>query len=379
MHRKHAELVRPGSGVFHQNEWAFVGAPCALIESFCVEIADALNPFFKIAYIDADHQAQAEKTPPFPVKIQDKILFKSIDFQTFKSEFDLRFAANYVSAVFVNGNHFQAKSQIVFIHDEKRDSLERKLEKISDPQAFIFTEKGKELYSFLKEKFPEWEKLPHFNERQIDEVVQFFKNKINENLPRVNGLVLAGGKSQRMGRDKGGLVLHEKAQREYTAEMLAPFCDQVFISCRKEQVGEFETGFDLLPDTFIDLGPFGAILSAFRANPNAAWLVVACDLPLLQKETLNQLTAGRNPDKVATAFRTNAEAFPEPLIAIWEPKAYQILLQFLSKGISCPRKVLINSDIESLIPPEPEVLTNVNTPEELESVKSRLHDAAPKH
>jgi molybdopterin-guanine dinucleotide biosynthesis protein A len=57
------------------------------------------------------------------------------------------------------------------------------------------------------------------------------------------------------------------------------------------------------------------------------------------------------------------------LITIWEPKSYPVLLSFLAQGCSCPRKVLINSDVNLLSAPDPQELTNVNTPEEFEQVK----------
>ena len=63
--------------------------------------------------------------------------------------------------------------------------------------------------------------------------------------------------------------------------------------------------------------------------------------------------------------------FPEPLVTIWEPKAYPIMLQFLAQGISCPRKVLINSDVE-LLETDDVYIYNVNTPEEFDSVKKKL-------
>jgi molybdopterin-guanine dinucleotide biosynthesis protein A len=96
--------------------------------------------------------------------------------------------------------------------------------------------------------------------------------------------------------------------------------------------------------------------------------VVACDLPLLDDATLSQLVGYRNVSKAATAFNSPVTEFPEPLITIWEPRAYPILLQFLAQGYSCPRKVLINSSVELLDAENPEALRNVNSPEEREEV-----------
>lgn len=130
--------------------------------------------------------------------------------------------------------------------------------------------------------------------------------------------------------------------------------------------------FPLVVDAFLGLGPMGAILSAFRQNPDAAWLIIACDLPLLDEATLQFLLENRDPSAIATAFRSPENEFPEPLVAIWEPKSYQVLLQFLAQGYSCPRKVMINSPVHLLDAPQPDALRNVNTPEEYAAVRQLL-------
>ncbi|RYE18274.1 MAG: molybdenum cofactor guanylyltransferase [Sphingobacteriales bacterium] len=191
--------------------------------------------------------------------------------------------------------------------------------------------------------------------------------------PKLNGLVLAGGKSIRMGFDKGAVKWHGREQRYYLADMLKPYCSEIFISCRPEQKSEMAGEYTTIPDTFTDLGPFGAILSAFREQPDSAWLVVATDLPLLDDNTLQHLIKNRSVASLATAYKNAADDLPEPLITIWEPKSYPALLAYLAQGYSCPRKVLINSDSTLLNAPDPDALTNVNTPEELDRIKRILH------
>lgn len=71
----------------------------------------------------------------------------------------------------------------------------------------------------------------------------------------------------------------------------------------------------------------------------------------------------RNPSKLATVFLDSEGKFPEPLITIWEPRAYPVLLRYLSQGYSCPRKVLINSDVEVLKAPDVQEFQNINDPE----------------
>ncbi|TGE16147.1 molybdenum cofactor guanylyltransferase [Hymenobacter elongatus] len=190
--------------------------------------------------------------------------------------------------------------------------------------------------------------------------------------PRLRGLVLAGGRSQRMQTDKGQLRYHGLEQREHAAQLLAAVCTDVHVSCRPDQVAELPAGLLPLSDRFLELGPLGGILSALQLDPNAAWLVVACDLPFLSEATLQHLVHNRNSAKVATAFQSPQNEFPEPLITIWEPRSYGTLLRFLGLGYSCPRKALINSDIELLAAPDPTELRNVNTPEEAAVARQEL-------
>jgi molybdenum cofactor guanylyltransferase len=192
--------------------------------------------------------------------------------------------------------------------------------------------------------------------------------------PKIKGVVLAGGRSTRMGSDKGKLNYHGKPQREYVADMLESLGIEAFISCRNEQAVEMN-GYKTITDSFLDMGPTGAIMSAFLYDPNTAWIALACDLPLLTKGVVQNLIAQRNPTAIATAYRSpeNENGFPEPLIALWEPKSFPELLRFLSQGIMCPRKVLINSDTHLIDPSVPEALMNANTVEDKTKAFSMLN------
>ncbi|QDA62520.1 molybdenum cofactor guanylyltransferase [Hymenobacter jejuensis] len=205
-----------------------------------------------------------------------------------------------------------------------------------------------------------------------ENIAAYIREWWQQSLPPLRGLVLAGGKSQRMQTDKGRLRYHELEQREYAAQLLAAVCQDVHVSCRPDQLVDLLPGLTPLPDRFLDLGPMSGLLSAMQLDPNAAWLVVACDLPFLSEATLRHLVGHRNAGKVATAFRSPDNEFPEPLITIWEPRSYAVLLRFLGLGYSCPRKVLINSDIELLAAPAPQELRNVNTPEERKAAQQEL-------
>lgn len=376
-HKKHAEVTKPNYGFFGRNEWSIVGTPCGNIKKLAFELTKRLSEQHSVAYVDADHagadaeaeqgrNAQTAMAHGAKLEYTDKITFHRFDVEQKFDSYQYRQWFNETDLVLVNGNHFQAKHQIVVIDPKKEKSLLKRLKQLTDVQLILLTEGVENIFPFLQEHLPESSNIPILPSSDIKGIADFLLKKMQATQPPLHGLVLAGGKSERMGQDKGALDYHGKPQREHAADLLSRFCDQTFISTRPMQA--VESAHPLLADKFLELGPYGAILSAFQQQPNAAWLVVACDLPLLDEKTLEQLVANRNRSKMATAFHNPETQFPEPLITIWEPRAYPVLLQFLAQGYTCPRKVLINSSIEELQIENVAALRNVNKPEELEAV-----------
>lgn len=188
------------------------------------------------------------------------------------------------------------------------------------------------------------------------------------------GLVLAGGKSVRMGHDKSIMPWYGKEQRYYMADLLAGVCDDVYISCRAEQAADIDSSYKTLQDNYAGAGPLVGILSAFKAHPNVAWLVTACDMPLLADATLRYLIQHRDPNAIATTFQSPHDGLPEPLITIWEPAAYDVLQAHIADGFSCPRKALIRNEprVKIIVPPNPDALMNVNTQTDADAIKDAL-------
>jgi molybdenum cofactor guanylyltransferase len=193
---------------------------------------------------------------------------------------------------------------------------------------------------------------------------------------KLYGLVLAGGRSVRMGEDKSLMDWHGKPQRLHMADLLMHFCSDVYISCRQDQASGIPAPYKTLTDSVDSGGPIAGILSAFSAFPDAAWLVVACDLPLLDREALQQLVQSADLSMLATVFRSPVDGMPEPLIAIWEPGAAAGLRAHLENGLKCPRKFLINNSglVLMIDNHRPESLLNANTPADKERVALLLHN-----
>jgi molybdopterin-guanine dinucleotide biosynthesis protein A len=184
------------------------------------------------------------------------------------------------------------------------------------------------------------------------------------------GLVLAGGESRRMGTDKGLLAYHRRSQRAHVASQLAPFCEQVFISVRVDQVESLEPGLTPLLDRHADIGPMAGLLAAFEAHPKAAWLVVACDLPFLTEATIAELIRARGTDWDAVAF-AGTDGRPEPMAAIWEPSIRVALLSAAASERYSLRDALRASRCR-LLPTPGRALFDVDTPADREDVQRHM-------
>jgi molybdopterin-guanine dinucleotide biosynthesis protein A len=188
----------------------------------------------------------------------------------------------------------------------------------------------------------------------------------------LHGLLLCGGASRRMRRDKAQLHYSGEPQLLRAWRLLTAFTERAFVSVRDSQHDEpLRASLPQLIDTYDAVGPVAGILSAHDAFPEAAWLVIACDLPLLDETTLRTLIAARDPAKEATAFASRFDGLPEPLCTLWEPPIHQRLKQRYEAGSYCPRKVLIQADIR-LLPPPGNALDNINTPQEFEQMQRQL-------
>lgn len=93
--------------------------------------------------------------------------------------------------------------------------------------------------------------------------------------------------------------------------------------------------------------------------------------PICNRKPHKIAATKKKPQKIATAIKGKSKEFVEPLITIYEPKAYPVLLSYLAQGYSCPRKVLINSDVE-IVEVDDDLIRNVNTPDEYQNAISEL-------
>ena len=188
--------------------------------------------------------------------------------------------------------------------------------------------------------------------------------------PPLMGLLLAGGMSRRMGTDKAALRFAGTTLIERSWALLQPFVVDARVSVRADQATDsLRSLFPLLPDAAGCRGPAAGLLSAHEVFPQAAWLVIACDMPLLDSAHLEALVAGRDPQRDATVWQAAGAAFPEPLCAIYEPATLAAFRAHVAAGGKpSPSDWLAARSTKQLDPAgsgrDSEWLRSANTPEE---------------
>lgn len=364
-HQKHPPIVRPIRGRYHRIEYGIYGTNCSDINLLVSEIEKELNDL-RILYIDADH-GDNNTTAELQVGVKKYHLSQPIHW----NEYDDRLQPFSADLVLVNGNHYPADRQIVIIDSNKEESLKRREEQLSHIDIILFKDGESTIPDFVERRMSQQTIV--LRQEQKGRLFKILKTTVAKNVPALKALVLAGGESRRMGQDKSQIIYHDSPQEIHVAKLCKSLLLQTYISKASNYDSEDINGFPVIKDRFVDLGALGAIMSAFLHDPNAAWLIIACDLPLIDEESLRKLMEHRQPNREATAYQLPSERFPEPLIAIYEPTIYQRMLRFLSLGYACPRKVLINSHIATIGLDDITKATNANTPEEKETIINQLN------
>lgn len=371
MHQKHPKLKRTTIGSFAKVEIGLFGAVCSEIKEIARSQAEQFKAISAI-YVDASHTALDNPdfsnriSPHFKAELTDEqgqfTLSSENPIMAFENNPGFEFAHHFDLAL-INANHFTPPATVLIWRE---DRLAKIIKRKAQLQACIAVvgANAEELPAEVLEALPKGVHFIGLTAGWSKELAEFICSKVP--VAPLKGLVLAGGKSTRMGKDKTRIDFHGKPQYHYVSDLLSEVTEAHYLSVQNSN--DFPDVDNCLVDRLTGMGPFGAILTAFMHDPDAAWLVVATDLPKLDRVFLDELISQRAPERLATAFFNPETGFPDPLCTIWEPRAYRRMLTFMSRGYSCPRKVLINSDIALIESEQSYKLANVNTPEDLRQI-----------
>ncbi len=176
-------------------------------------------------------------------------------------------------------------------------------------------------------------------------------------------VVMAGGRSKRMGKDKGLIQYKAKAHRYYMADMLKTIFSEVVISVPFDFAVPNESNYIYVKDIVEDLGPLGGLYSLFKTYPNKSILIIATDMPEVEVSHITNLIENRDVNSIATCYK-NEDEFVEPLFAIWENQASEIIYKLIDENKLSMRMILKNHKAKVISIPDEKALININTEEE---------------
>lgn len=193
----------------------------------------------------------------------------------------------------------------------------------------------------------------------------------------LSGVVLAGGESRRMGRDKALLPVEDTVLLAWVARRLAVVCSPVVIVTRPN-LARGVPGFAVVEDRSPGAGPLAGLHAGLEAVPTEYAAVVSCDLPLLDPGVVAAIAERRRGwDAVVPVVAGRAQ----PLHAVYRRRVAELAEHLLRQGTRSLRALLEHRDLRvrwldeaDLRPIDPDLssFTNVNTPEDYERSLARL-------
>jgi molybdopterin-guanine dinucleotide biosynthesis protein A len=198
---------------------------------------------------------------------------------------------------------------------------------------------------------------------------------------RVTGVILAGGDSRRMGRNKALLDLDGRPLIAIVAGRLRAVVDELIIAA--DEAGRYARWADrCVPDVYPEVGTLGGIHTGLEAATHELALIVGCDMPFLDPGVLDWFVkaASRN-DGAGPAdlvILKHDAGMVEPLHAVYHKSCLPAIKATIESGERCAfafhdqvRVRYISPD--EIAPLDPELLSflNVNTPEEWRRVLDR--------
>jgi molybdopterin-guanine dinucleotide biosynthesis protein A len=181
----------------------------------------------------------------------------------------------------------------------------------------------------------------------------------------ITGIVLAGGKSKRMGTDKTFAKLNGKPLIQHALDLLSPFCNHIIISSNNPELKKF--GFPVIHDDIPDCGPIGGIYSCLKKSETEWNLILSVDSPKVKPEFIQLLiNQTKNYDAIVPVHNNGKE----PLIALYHKKSLSKIKKAINSGAykmhSLLSELQVNYvDAQGWVNQFPNIFQNINKQEDL--------------
>jgi len=188
----------------------------------------------------------------------------------------------------------------------------------------------------------------------------------------INAYILAGGKSSRMGTDKGLLLFEEKAMIQYVIEQLQPIFNKLVIVSNNPEYEKF--GLEVIPDLIKDIGPAGGIYTALKHSKTKLNFMVSCDMPFVTKEAIAFIIENTNDSQIILLENIGKI---EPLFGIYAKDCEAVWLQLIQQNIIKLQKMVSYFKLKTIPVENNEIFKesffkNINTKEDFDNALNRI-------
>jgi molybdenum cofactor guanylyltransferase len=183
----------------------------------------------------------------------------------------------------------------------------------------------------------------------------------------MNGLILAGGDSSRMGEDKAMIYYYKDPQYLHLYHLLTDFCSELLVSSKNK----YNPYIPVIKDDikYSNIGPMAGLLTALDYEENTDWIVISVDYPLISKVEIKQLINSKN-NFASVFFNPNSTLF-EPYLGIYRTGFKNILQDEIQKNNYSLQKILQENSVEKIVPNNLDILKSINTKEEYNYIISK--------
>lgn len=182
------------------------------------------------------------------------------------------------------------------------------------------------------------------------------------------GIILAGGKSQRMGTDKGLLLLKGKPFVQHIYEAMKPiFGDNIVVVSSNADYDAF--GYSRIEDLISDKGPVGGLYTALKQSKTKFNLVLSVDVPLVTTELIQWLVDNHDDGYLVTQVQVGEKV--SPLVAVYDRALRPLMGEHIAGNQLKLRDVIAEVNSQTLVIPEKwtKQLQNINTEEDYKKIQ----------
>ncbi len=182
-------------------------------------------------------------------------------------------------------------------------------------------------------------------------------------------IILAGGKSARMGSDKGLLLYKETPFTQHIINAVTPLVDHTIIVSNNSK---YDTFGDRVEDLIHDSGPIAGLHSGLTYSTTENNLVISCDAPLITTALMEKLI--KYEDETIDCVQFEAAGKTIPLIALYKKKCTSLCEKLLLSGEKRLRTLIKELNTRTIQIPEKEqfMVANINTVEDLKAIKNAI-------